>query len=573
MMPGANEIHIDALEFFRPPAIERPSQAARRLFLPQSSRPGPFLPEAYQAQILDTFADPNVDTIVLALASQTGKSTIETAMMATAMFQAPGPMMLVHPTDKQGAAWIRDTFDPICAASPDLRSRIGAGGQRNGGDSLRAKVFPGGYLNVASSYKPDDLAARPIRYLFCDEVDRFAQSAGSEGNPVALAIKRTLTWRGRGRKIVIASTPTEKSASRIWEEFRLGDQREFYVPCPSCGAMDYLRWDRVHWTKGDPESARIACTDCDHRMTETERRTAIDAGEFLPTAQGQPGVVSFHATVLISKMVTLASVVQEFENAGDDLRVFTNTALAEPYDGGADTKLDAAALQDRAEPIRSPFPKDMQFIVAGADVQSDRIELTYLGVGKASRSWVLNHVVLRGDTSGVIPFRLLDEALGATFRTIDGRTLSVHAAAVDSGFNASQVYTFVDSQRAKNRRVIAVKGVTGWGKPTIARSRGGRAGLHLVGVDAVKASVMKRLAMAELAPGFIHLPDHLLAEYFEGLASEKLAKRFVRGYVRLEFHMTKTSGNEPLDCLVYAVALASIIKTPTDKSLTPGASR
>jgi phage terminase large subunit GpA-like protein len=48
-------------------------------------------------------------------------------------------------------------------------------------------------LNFASSHKPDELAARAIKYLFLDEVDRFAQSAGIEGCPILLALKRTKT--------------------------------------------------------------------------------------------------------------------------------------------------------------------------------------------------------------------------------------------------------------------------------------------------------------------------------------------------------------------------------------------
>ena len=44
----------------------------------------------------------------------------------------------------------------------------------------------------------------------------------------------------------------------------------------------------------------------------------------------------------------------------------------------------------------------------------------------------------------------------------------------------------------------------------------------------------------------------------------------MRGYARQEFHMSARSGggNEPLDCLAYALAVASITKAPT-KSAKP----
>lgn len=45
------------------------------------------------------------------------------------------------------------------------------------------------------------LAMRPIRYVLLDEVDRYLPSAGTEGDPVSLAVKRSTTWN---RAIVAA---------------------------------------------------------------------------------------------------------------------------------------------------------------------------------------------------------------------------------------------------------------------------------------------------------------------------------------------------------------------------------
>ena len=45
-----------------------------------------------------------------------------------------------------------------------------------------------------------------------DEVDRFPTSAGTEGDPVALAKKRTTTFWNR--KISMTSTPTVKGTSK-----------------------------------------------------------------------------------------------------------------------------------------------------------------------------------------------------------------------------------------------------------------------------------------------------------------------------------------------------------------------
>jgi Phage terminase large subunit gpA, ATPase domain len=51
------------------------------------------------------------------------------------------------------------------------------------------------------------LRSTPARYLALDEVDGFPPDCGGEGDPVALAIARTVTFAGR-RKILLTSTPT-----------------------------------------------------------------------------------------------------------------------------------------------------------------------------------------------------------------------------------------------------------------------------------------------------------------------------------------------------------------------------
>jgi phage terminase large subunit GpA-like protein len=143
---------------------------------------------------------------------------------------------------------------------------------------------------------------------------------------------------------------------------------------------------------------------------------------------------------------------------------------------------------------------------------------------------------------------------------MNGRKLSVQATAVDSGFNVDQVIKFVHSQRRKSRTTYAVKGMGGFDRMPLARGGRlkGQMQLLVVGVDTVKHSVQKHLAMQEIGAGFIRLPDHLGPEYFDGLASEELRVRYVKGAPRHEYHRTYRH-NEPLDCLVYATAIVKMV--------------
>ena len=98
---------------------------------------------------------------------------------------------------------------------------------------------------------------------------------------MALAEARTLTFAHR-RKIFLVSTPTIQGVSRIEREYLASDQRRFFVPCPHCGAMQWLRFERLRWDKGQPETAAYWCEACERPIAE--RHKAADAAR--PAAGG-----------------------------------------------------------------------------------------------------------------------------------------------------------------------------------------------------------------------------------------------------------------------------------------------
>lgn len=564
---------------FAPPLAIAPSMFAEsQIFLPSSANaiPGPLRLASYQRELVDAIADDDVEIIVLMLSSQVGKSLSVDAQLMHSIACAPGPMLHVSPTGARSEEFVRDRFDPLVGSSPALRALIGTGqdtrkGSTGGANSLASKSFPGGQLNFASSHKPDELAARAIKYLFLDEVDRFAQSAGIEGCPIQLAMKRTKTFEGKGRKVVIVSTPTSRTASRINDYYLSGDQRKFVSDCPDCGHTAPFAFENLKWDEGKPSTAHLVCEDCGCVHNEAQRREMIDRGRWEATAVGEPGIRSYHLNELASKFSTMEAVARQFEAARTPLQkqAFYNTALAQVYDAGTEVELTASELQHRAEPIAAPYAADIRLITAGVDVQSNRVECTFLAHHADDTCSVLNHLKLMGDTSANEVWQSLDGALGSIFPLQGGRALNVMATAVDSGFNADRVTEFVSGQRRKSRHCFAVKGRSGFDQPALRW--GGRLKgvmkLLLVGVDAVKFAVQKHLAMQTIGPVYIRLPDHLPPDYFEGLAAEELRVKIVKGAPRHEYHRTYRF-NEPLDCLVYAKAIAGAIPK---QALTPPA--
>ncbi|MDA9498435.1 phage terminase large subunit family protein [Bradyrhizobium sp. CCBAU 11357] len=584
------------LRALAPPPIVAPTTFAEsQIILPASvnALPRPLRLYPYQREPVDSVADDDVEIIVLMLASQTGKSTTINAILGHCIASDPGPMLHVSPTGGRSEEFVRERFDPLVLSSPALRALIGKGqdtrkGSSGGVNSVTAKSFPGGQLSFASSFKADELAARAIRFLFLDEIDRFAASAGAEGDPIGLAVKRTKTFEGKGRKIIIVSTPTTRAGSRINAWHLRGDQRKFFVKCPDCGHSEPLAFENLKRVPGKPETAHLICEACGVIHDERARRSMIESGKWQATALGEKGIRSYHLTELSSLFSTMASVAQQYEAAvtPEQKQAFYNTTLAQVYDAGTEVELSSSELQQRAEKIAPPYAANLVFISAGVDVQADRLEATFLGVHSDETFSVLNHLKLMGDTSGDAVWRQLDEAMGSTFKTTDGRTLAIQIQAIDSGFNADQVVKFVMAQRKKARAAYAVKGKEGFDRMPLAQGGRlkGQLRLLIVASDAGKLAVQKALALQEIGPGYIRLPDHLDADYFEGLASEELRVKVIKGAPRYAYHRT-VKRNEPLDCLVYATAIAkhphvqavitkpSVPAQPKPSSITESAKR
>ena len=585
----------DALRFvlevgsgFAPPERLRASEwAEANLYLPASAnaRPGPLRLSRYQADMVDAIDHPDVRVGVLCLASQIGKSLAIDALVTSRIAQDPGPFLAVYPTDAKGKSWVQDRLNPLIAESPILRDLIGGGGKGKGGHSYRRKAFPGGTLNIGSSHKAEDLAQRAIALILLDEVDRFAASVGQEGDPVLLAVKRLLTY-GPTSKAILASTPTH-SGSRIAAWFARGDQRQWWVPCPACGSCAPLSFSRLKWTPGKPQTAVLLCEspECEHPMSERERMAAVEQGEWVPQAEGESGIISFHASELISTFSTMADVAAQAEEAAkseEARRVFLNTSLAETYrvDGVA---LEIDEIAAKAVPLVAPYPSDIQFIAAAVDVQQNRVEVTFLATAKAGVQYVLDHVVVPGDTSGGAVWGDLDAVLGRTFALADRRVLAIAVTAIDAGYQQQAVVDFVMSRRARGFSTYPVLGRDGFHRPTTKQGEKLRDIVRstIIGTDQVKLDIHNRLNMRKPEgrpnPGALMLRKGLPLEYFEQLAFERLETVYVRGAPRRKWvpKAAKTSGggqNEALDCLVYAVAISkrvNVVDPATPQPMSP----
>lgn len=199
------------------------------------------------------------------------------------------PILLVEPTLDMARTISKDRIGSMIRDTPRLRGKFPTSRRREADQTLLHKTFPGGHLTLAGANSGAGLAARPIRVVLLDEVDRYPASAGAEGDVPALAIKQTTTF-GERRIVFMCSTPTVRDLSRIEQEYDESDQRRFVVPCPECGHRQTLVWRHLKWESGKPETARYACEGLrgvDRRDAQASHDRGRRVGRHPPGALGR----------------------------------------------------------------------------------------------------------------------------------------------------------------------------------------------------------------------------------------------------------------------------------------------
>ena len=508
---------------------------------------------------MDAFNDPTVREVVVMSSAQIGKTEMVNNLVGFHVAQDPSPILVVQPTLDMAQTWSKDRLAPMLRDTPALQNLVKDPRSRDSGNTTLHKVFPGGHITACGANSPSSLASRPIRVVLCDEVDRYPVSAGTEGDPVSLAKKRAATFWNR--KILLVSTPTNKGASRIEMSYEESDQRKYYVPCQHCGHKQIMAWSNVKWDEDKPETARYICDDCGAEWDEPQRLRSIKQGEWIASAEFN-GIAGFHISALYSPWTTLADGVREFLEAKKQpatLKVWVNTYLGETWEEQGD-QVDGYDLEQRAEDWGDAVPADGLILTAGVDVQDDRLEAEIVAWGKDEESWSIAYKTIHGDPSGPIVWRDLDEFLYQVFEHEFGEDMHVRATCIDSGGHHTQsVYKYVSTR--EGRRIFAIKGVGGEGKPMVgkpSKNNIGKIKLFPVGVDTIKYELFSRFKITEPGPGYCHFPKGRDPEYYKQLTAEKIATKYHKGFARREFVKIRTR-NEALDVRVYAKAALALL--------------
>lgn len=548
----------------------------RRLVSESSSERGRWRTDRapYQRAIMDTLSPKHpCQQVILMSGAQLGKSECLLNFIGYVIGHDPGPILCVQFREVDAEAFSKDRLAPMLRSTPSLMGKVSESRSRDSNSTILHKKFIGGSLTLAASNSPGGLAMRSIRYCLLDEVDRYPSSAGSEGDPVNLAITRTVNFWNR--KVFLCSTPTVKGKSRIEKAYLESNQQSYWVPCPHCGEFQVLLMKGLTWEKGAEDKVEYRCEHCAALIPERHKTGMLRSGEWR-AANPECEIVGFWINSLYSPWLKWREIVKKFlrdKEAKDTLREFSNTVLAECWEEQGDAP-DWQRLYDRREDYKKGIvPANGLFLTAGVDIQADRIEAAVYAWGRDYESWLVDYLVFDGNPYGPEPWNRLSNLLHTTYRREGGADLGIMQMAVDTGFATQEVYAWC--RRQAPGIVLAVDGRAGranplWSAPTLVdvnqKGKRIRRGLKLwpVGTWKAKSELYGWLEAdrptdesGEPFPkGFVHLPKWMGEEFCKQLTAERLVTRIVKGYQRSEWEKTRDR-NEALDTRVYARAAAA----------------
>jgi phage terminase large subunit GpA-like protein len=537
----------------------------------------------YLREIMDCLSPAHpAERVVVMSGAQIGKTECGNNWIGYVIHRSPGPMLMVQPTVELAKRVSKQRIAPMIEATPALRERVAESRSRDSGNTVQVKEFEGGVLIITGANSSAGLRSMPIRFLFMDEVDNYPGDVDGQGDPVALAEKRTSTFARR--KVLLTSTPTLQGLSRIEREYLASDQRRYFLPCPLCGHMDYLLWrgdehHRIEWDEHRPETARMVCGGCEASVEERHKTQMLAMGQWRPTTPGDGKTAGFHLSALYSPVgwKSWAQCVSEFLQAKEDpfrLKTWVNTVLGETWEERGDS-VAPESLMARVEAYAAEVPRGVGALVAAVDVQGDRLEAVVKGYGAGEESWLIAFTQIHGDPARDTVWHELDQFLRQRFVHENGQRLAVDCTVIDSGgAHTEHVYRYAKARAG--RRVFPIKGGSIVGRPLVERPSHHnryRVQLFVLCVDTGKDTVLSRLRIPTPGPGFVHLPEWIDEEYVAQLTAEKAIRKYVKGRGAVREWVKLRERNEALDLEVYALGALYIMGVAFIKGLAERAKR
>ncbi|MDR1744257.1 MAG: phage terminase large subunit family protein, partial [Planctomycetota bacterium] len=391
-------------ETFRPrPRLDVSDWTERYRILPKdgASAPGPWRNDRtpYLVEIMDTLSVSSPATeVVFVKGSQIGATEAALNWILYLIDYVGGPILALQPTDDNASEWSKQRIAPSMELCERIKGKLRPAKSRDSDNTILEKGFLGGRLFLSGVNSPNALASKPIGNIYGDEIDRWPGNVGGNGDPVEQVKRRMATYK-RGKRF-LTSSPVLLSDSRIWPKYLDSDQRVYEVPCPHCGHYQEITFDKLVWSREDPDAVHMACEQCAGVIEEYHKTEMLESGKWRAKNPGH-WRIGFHLSALYSPLgwLSWAEAVRTFIEAEGDvvkMQVFVNTILGLPWAEDSES-IAEDYLKRRAETYKAQAPMGVLVLTMAVDVQSNRLEYEIVGWGEGEESWGIEYGVLRGD--------------------------------------------------------------------------------------------------------------------------------------------------------------------------------
>lgn len=157
--------------------------------------------------------------------------------------------------------------------------------------------LPGSYVWFGSGENSKTLKSKSVGLLLFDEIEEFPQNVEGEGDPIGMAVARTITRPNH--KIIYGSTPRHEKGhlARLYKQAT--DKRVYYCQCPKCGHWQAPVWEQLKWADfGDidhqEQAAEIesneklcwySCLNCKSKLYEADKKKMVAGGQWVSQTQ------------------------------------------------------------------------------------------------------------------------------------------------------------------------------------------------------------------------------------------------------------------------------------------------
>jgi phage terminase large subunit GpA-like protein len=506
--------------------------------------------------------------VVLQKGTQLGATELGNNLLFCIADLFPAPCMWAMPTGEMAKKHSKKRIAPSVIKTPRLKNKIKEARARNSGNTILTKEFPGGSWVFTGSNSPAAARSESIKILVLDDYDGFESDIGGEGEPGDLFCKRTDTF-GDSKKIYKNSTPTIKNHSNIEREYKESSKGLYFVPCPSCGEFIELLWGYLKFdkTKVEEKTIYLECPKCKAHIREYQKTKMLSGGKWIHSKPENPKK-GYKINSLYSPVgwVSWKQIINEFLDAKDNvekLKVWNNTRMAETFEEAGDQP-EWTELKARCEPYDPmTVPDGGKILTAGVDTHDNRLDVVIRAWGAEEENWLIYWGQIYGSPGKQEVWGQLDLLLDYNYQKSNGDRLHLRYVSIDAmGHHTQDVYWYC---RKRYPIVIPVKGASGTAaqilngakkKDVDYKGRIIKNGVELwsVGTEIAKMTIYQRLKQTESGGrGYYHNYIGLADEYFEQLTAERLVTKYIDGFPRQKWVVTRSGGaNHALDCEVYA---------------------